>query len=219
MYKKLQHISFLVFMSGCFCSNPTPFYFGSIKSTKGSLLTPIPYYYRGNSGLLAPQNDLITFEIPADPREKKLFLLVTDLEPRPVSEQAPDGSVILNTFQHLELSSNASYRFFILEVSDQGKWSITEEQLSSDRIIPDQTITLLYFPELIARIEGGSLSELPTVFINPLPHELDTHFLQAEISERLLKMHMGAINLNTIHTPVKHLLHHKDNKILIAHYV
>lgn len=219
MYKKLQYISFLVFMSGCFCSNPTPFYFGSIKSTKGSLLTPIPYYYRGNWGLLTPQNDLITFEIPADPKEKGLFLLITDIEPRPVSEQASDGSVIVNTFQHLELSPNASYRFFVLESSNQGKWSITEEKLSSDQTIPDKTITLLYFPELIVHIEGGSLSELPTIFINPLPDELDTHLLQVEISERLLKMHMGAINLNTIHTPVKHLLHHKENKILIAHYV
>jgi hypothetical protein len=219
MYKKLQHISFLLFVIGHLSAHVTSFYFGTIKSTKGSIATPIPYYYRGNSGLLMAHNDLITFEIPADPREKKLYLLVTDLEPRPVPEQNSDGSIIFNTFQYLELADDALYRFFTLERSNDGSWSISEEKLTSNRTIPDQTIVLLYFPELISHIAGGSLSELPTFFIDPLPHELETHSLHVEISERLTKMHLSAINLNTIHTPVKYLKHHKNNKILIAQYV
>lgn len=218
MYKKLQYISFFIFVFGYIHSNFNSFYFGKIKSTKSSFSTPITYYYRGNFGLLMPQNKLITFEIPADSKEKRLYLLITDLELQPVSEQTNDGSVIFNTFQHLELASDALYRFFILNQSETGKWSISEEQLPDNRTIPDQTIVLLYFPELISHITDGSLSELPTIFIEPLPEE-QTHLLPKEITERLIKMQLSAINLNTIHTPVKQLLHHKNSKILIAHYV
>lgn len=219
MYKKLQHFSFFIFVFGYIHSSFNSFYFGKIKSVKNSISTPITYYYRGNSGLLMPQNDLITFEIPADSKEKRLYLLITDLELQPVSEQTNDGSIIFNTFQHLELASNASYRFFVLNQSEPGKWTISEEQLPDNRTIPDQTIVLLYFPELISHITDGSLSELPTIFIEPLPEE-HPHSLQTEISERLVKMHLSAINLNTIHTPVKQLLHHnKNSKILIAQYV
>ncbi len=219
MYKNLQHISLFIFISGFIHSNFNSFYFGQIKSTKESISSSITYYYCGNSGVLMPQNDLITFEIPANTKEKRLYLLITDLELQPVPEQTNDGSIIFNTFQRLELASNASYRFFVLDQSETGQWTVSEEKLPNNRTIPNQTIVLLYFPELISHIAGGSLSELPTIFIDPLPEEKEPHSLQAKTTERLLKMHLSAINLNTIHTPVKQLFHHKNNKILIAHYV
>jgi len=215
MYNKLQYFFTLFILSCPLVCRSGSFYFGSIKSTQTATLPSIPYYYRGNSGLLMPQKEIITFEIPADSNQKQLYILITDMEPNPITQKTDDGTIIINTFHHLELAHNANYRFFVFEQSDDGSWNIHEESLPNEIIIPDQTVILLYLPELIEKIDGGLFSELPTIYIRPLASLSDSTSL-LEINDRILAMHMGVINLNTIHSPIKQLKHHHNKKILIA---
>lgn len=213
MYKNLQifFITFLLFNESLLGS--TSLYLGFIKSNDENF-EPIHQYYRGGSRLIYPHKGVGSFEITIDnPFTSEIFFLFIDKEPTPVMQKDSKGLEIYNTFQGFTLSKDTQYRFFSCKKQLSGSWVVTESYINEQAILPLDTVIFLCLPEIIEKIEGGLGNELPTIYIKNLTTLGQDPLL---IAQRIAKLNMASINLNTMHTPIKQVYNDSYDKVVVT---
>ena len=185
----------------------------------------VPLYYGGHiiKKSINKRRTRVTFEILKERFQREFLLLVT-AEITPVNKVTADGSVIFNTIDYLKVAENQTYKLYRLRLASkivptknqksevEQFWIVDEIELPADGRILDNTIIVLYLPEMVEKIEGGSAIELPTIYMYT-SKSFDT---TNGIEERLLKMHLSALDTNTIHIPIKKMIAWDDKKIIIA---
>ena len=197
-------------------------------------VTPIRIYYGGK---IIPSNtpnsviQKVTFEIPRGNRQNRFYVLITEeigYQLKKILE--PDSNQ--NTVDYLKVVSDQPYKFYVLDLIqdtsqfDNGNgieistnltyhWEIHEKQLPESGQIPDATIVICYFPELVAGLKGGSNLELPTIILRS--DILEQAGSQEKFTEKSIRLQLASINSDTIHAPTKREIRSEHHRILIAY--
>lgn len=161
----------------------------------------------------------ITFDVPKNRWAKECYLLITES----IDYTLKTSKLITEmlTIDHIKIPDSQSYKLYHLTITkdeeseDSYHWKISPKMLTdSSRRIPDETIIILYTPEYVAHISGGSLLELPTITMKPdivaLAGSQDALFDQS------ITLQLASLNSDTIHAPLKHAIKQIGHKTLIA---
>lgn len=173
----------------------------------------------------------IIFDIPKNSNQNRFFILVTQEFTIKRKDIFQDENC-QNTIDYLYVKKDDFYKFFVLDLvvdectthdesiealikAEEQKtyhWDIHEETLPENGIIPDATVIVCYFPDMLHEIKGGSAHELPTLYFN------NENFVQTnndEMEDALIRLRIAAINTDTIHAPIKRKIETKNNRLLI----
>lgn len=172
-------------------------------------------YYKGNKlqidlnydkkqkrlGQVAVQKDLVKI-VPYTLHEAKAtqrFHLLICSQPQFASDN--------NTVQYLHVPENMAYKFYTLSGArkyndnhevDGCLWSVTEESLLDDRIIPDNTIIFLFNADYVQGLEvkswplNSNIRLLPSIIMKK-------HIDPQDIVRAIIEARMIAIDFDTIH--------------------
>lgn len=195
---------------------------GSIKTVDNQNLCAAPtIYYDGHIIQTETNTSTVHFEVPRAQRQSGFFILITD-SVSPIAKKNDKGAIIYNTIDYLKVPTGQSYKLFhvILRAEKTGQtityfWVITPMALDYDGRIPDQTIIINYFPELVDRLEGGDTVSLPTIYVRS-PAQAIQSIVTEDMHERIVKMQLASLDTNTIHTPIKKMIAQTEKKIIIA---
>ncbi len=165
----------------------------------------------------------VTFEVSKNNHQTTFYLLVTEhIEYR--VKTLSDLSCQSNTIDYLQLPPNQQYKFYRLELvpdaiesinnmellkqqntpseeNNSYHWKVYEEQLPGNGKIPDETIVVCYFPNVVAMLNGGSKLELPTIVIKQ--NIIDLMGSEEKLHEASVKLQIASLDTDTIHTPTK----------------
>jgi len=165
----------------------------------------------------------VTFEVSKNNHQTVFYLLVTEHIQYRVKTFS-DLSWQSNTIDYLQLPPNQQYKFYRLELvpdaiesmdnmeplkqpstsAEQNNsyyWKVYEEQLPENGKIPDETIVVCYFPNVIAIFSGGSKLELPAIVIKH--NVIDLMGSEEKLHEASVKLQIASLDTDTIHTPTK----------------
>jgi len=154
----------------------------------------------------------IQFTISEEKRNKEIHILITQY----VQPKVEDGIV-----RYLKISRKQAYKLYKLTFVETGKngnsyrWNIREKQLDAKRIIPDDTLIVIFNPQYIEKVDEGSNFELPKVWIKQNILELagSEEKLHDEVNELL----MASLDLNILHTkPTSEIKSDHSKKLIIA---
>lgn len=191
-------------------------------------------YFSGSKISCKKDNDLhrIFFDISTERSMQKLYLLVVENS----SFKTED-----NTVKYLKVKSNDAYKLWSLELmhkknrtnaieqkvvggiklnSDEESpyyWIIHEEAIPEHTgQIPDNTLIMLYKPEFIRGLEGGSGVKLPTVIV--ASNVLELVGSEEKLHDLSISYVLSSLDLNTFHAQstdeIKH--HPTGNRITIC---
>lgn len=204
----------------------SPWILGSIQYESSSGNHTAPLYYEGNSIKTSSDKRKIhlDFEIPRSRSQQTYYVLVTE-QIFPITKKSITGEPIINTIEYLKVPKDNDYRLFQLQVQSElvtnarGKderiyyWQVLEMVLPETGQIPSQTLIFLGLPDLISSFEsGGSLLAWPTMYMQtPAKNDQSS-------ADRLTKIHLSVLDLNTIHIPIKRTVEYitDHKKIIIA---
>jgi len=162
----------------------------------------------------------IQFTVSEEKRHKRLHFLITPY----VQPKLENGIVTC-----LKISRKQNYKLYKLKLietrdsqkSDMGKgsiryrWEINEKKLGTERIIPDDTLIIIFNPHYIEKIDEGSNFELPKIWIKNNILELagSEEKLHDEVNELL----MASLDLNILHIkPTSEIKSDHKKKLIIA---
>lgn len=162
----------------------------------------------------------ITFDIPKNRFCKECYLLITESIDYTLKKSKYMADV--QAIDHIKVPQNQPYKFYRLTLvkdpqpdSDLYYWKVAQEGLPNDsRRIPDETIIILYTPDYVAQITGGSLLELPTIVMKSDIVALAGS--QDALFEQSIALQLASLNSDTIHAPLKHAIKQLGSTTLIA---
>lgn len=180
---------------------------GVIKfPSNAKIIPPVRVYYGGHMPTVAidDKTKQISFDISESQIRTVFPLIITD---------RVDFKSEKNTPQYLKVPANQPYKMYILEyvpdtqaikdlgnkidADKMGSWRITQENLDSDRRIPDNAITVYCYSRLVKTVEGGNGLDLPKIIIDAdVLAQLTTEELQ-DTSARIL---LSSLDTDTIHS-------------------
>ena len=198
----------------------SPLFMGKIKFPVTVAVTmPVPIFYDGRSikAEAHPSPHQITFDVPWVRGQQAVYLLITEKNPEKVYKPLLDEKSLANTIDYLKIASTQSYKLYKLTVisqSDSVVWNVDQVELPANGQIPDQTIIVLYFPELVETVEGGNRLELPAIILRDdmlslVPSEED-------LLAQLVKVQLSSIDISTIHTPIKHVVQQNPTRTIVV---
>ncbi len=151
--------------------------------------------------LLTPQEliKIVPYAFNEAKATQKIYLLIC---------QRPEFSSSDNTINYLYVPQELSYKFYTLiatrKYNDEGVadgycWQVTQEKLSEDRIIPDNTVIFLFNADYISGLQVKSWPLNSNVRI--LPTIVMQQGLDADlITKAIVQSRMIAIDFDTIHS-------------------
>lgn len=160
-------------------------------------------YYNGRK--LSIDVDLKEKEVKVIPysleeaQSKQQFHMIICLECKFASKE--------NTVQYLYIPKNVSYKFYTLSAARQYNndkevdgylWTLTQDQLSADRIIPDDTIIFLFNADLIEGLHVKSWPQNSNVRILP-EIVIKKSACQQDLSDAMTQGAAASVGLNRIH--------------------
>jgi len=162
----------------------------------------------------------IQFTISEEKKYKKFhFLIAQYIQPK----------IENNTVKYLKIGIKQSYKLYkleLVEIYDPQKsrnkkesnfyhWEIKEKKIGSQRIIPDDTLIIIFNPQYIEKIEGGSNFELPKIFIkNDI---LKLAGSEEKLCDEVNELLMASLDLNIFHTkPISEIKSVHKKKLTIA---
>lgn len=197
-----------------------PLFMGKIKFPYSVAVgMPVPIFYDGRSikGEVHESQHQITFDVPWSRGQQSVYLLVTEKNPEKVFKPLLDAKSLHNTIDYLKISRGQSYKLYklILVMGAQGvTWHAQAAELPDSGQIPDQTIIILYFPELVDAVEGGNSLELPSVILRD--DMLSLVASEQDLAEQLVKVQLSAIDISTIHTPIKQVVQQNATRTIVV---
>ena len=208
------------FLTTTLCASPI--ILGSIKfPAQLDSIEPISMYYDGRTinGSVHDLMHKITFELPVMTGQYGIYVLVVNTLPIHVHKPKIADNVQQNTIDYLKVPDNEPYVLYELVLvpdasgSTHVRWHITEKELPVSGKIPDHTLIVVYSPDLIEGLEGGSQLELPTIVLNnslvALSHDLDVY------AQNIRYQQLAAIDANTVHTPIKKSIYYNNSKTVV----
>lgn len=189
-------------------------------------------YYKGNK---------IQLDINHDKKSKRLGQVLTKKElvkivPYALNEakatkkihilicQRPEFASDNNTINYVYVPENVSYKFYTLtatrtfnsqNIADGCCWQVTEEILSDDRIIPDNTVIFLFNADYVAGLEvkswplNSNIRVLPTIMMHK---NIDPE----DIVRAVIQARMIAIDFDTIHNHHVHNASKIESKTVVV---
>ena len=184
---------------------PTTVRVGTIKFPDAFDVAPsLAMYYKGVrlEGEKSKLSKTVTYSISAEPRETEFYLLVTPTAPTPVAIEE-------NTINYFKIPKKTKYICYKLhmdvdQIRDEARrkkdgnlcysWRTERIALDYDRI-PLNTITIIYNPAFIDKIEGGDAVMLPKITFKGSPKE---H------TEYAINSLLAAPDINPFHSSESH---------------
>ena len=176
---------------------------GTIQFSKDSTVVPININCGGAqipTSLHTTINSKITFEIPKSSDQYHFDVLVTQEKIEFEPKRYPNGDPVPNTVDYLTINPNSSYLFYEFEFINNG-WIITKKGVPGNGRIPDKTIIIECYSEWVDHFEGGSIVELPTLFLNNNITGLSQ--TENDFKEALIKLELTALDSKIINAPTK----------------
>lgn len=203
-------------------------FIGSIQfPTTLESLPSVSIFCSGNK-IAAEKNNVskrITFTIPEDKRRTIFPVIITEnaqWETEDTSYIADDNHLCVNnTVKWLKVPNKQKYKFYTLELVKIAKesekkgrvshlyeeveytyeWLIHEEKyLPTNGRIPDDSIVILYKPEYVHMLKGGSAFELPRIIIKQ--DVLKLAGSEEKLSDASISCAAASIDLNAIHANI-----------------
>lgn len=210
-----------------FNAHSTSLMLGTIKLPHSSSLMPLRMYYDGRiiQSELHTTQSKINYEIPWIHGQATLYILVTEAIEE-VYKRSPNIQGSINTIDYLKVPKQQNYKLYKLDLMIKEtldldekstiktySWNIQEIDLAINRRIPDQTIIIIYIPEFVEALEGGTQLEIPTIIMKQNSFGLIN--TEKNIYEKLIELQLSAVDNNTIHAPIKKTVQHTTNKTII----
>ncbi len=214
---------------------------GMIQFPRTLKKTPsIRIYYCGKIVNSHTHKDMpkVTFEVSKNNHQTTFYLLVTEQIQYQIKTCNHLGWQS-NTIDYLRLPPKQPYKFFRLELlpdvletmnaiktsktneleteNKQYHWQVYEEQLPATGKIPDETIVVCYFPELITMNKGGNKLELPPITIKR--NIIDQMGSEEKLYEESLKLQIASLDTDTIHVPTKQEIKQDQQRTLIINHL
>ena len=172
-------------------------------------------YYKGNKLKLDINHDKKTKKLGCMHPKKQLMRTVPYTLNEPKATQKfhllicshPYFASDSNTITYLHVPKKASYKFYILSGArkynkdnevDGCFWTVTQERLLGDRIVPDNTIIFLFNADYVEGLEikswplNSNIRLLPSIIIDKMISEED-------IIRAIVQARMTAMDFDTIH--------------------
>jgi len=218
MNKKISNLLFLLFLAITIHSNTLSWdvysldknlFVGNILFPQSvSIIPQICLYQRGTKIQTETDNSgkKIQFTVSENKKHNKLHFLITQYA-QPKMEN--------NIVTGLKVGRKQNYKLFRLKFINQNRWNIREKKLESERIIPDDTLIIIFNPNYVEKVDGGNSFELPKVLIKENILELagSEKKLHNEVNELL----MASLDLNTLHIkPTSEIKSDHKKKLVIA---
>lgn len=189
-------------------------------------LPSLRMYYSGSIIDCEPDADgkYLSFALPKSPTQRKFYLLVAEaISFELVKSLQPDFPI--NTAEYCKVERNAPYRLFELELVEEKaeekdqkqaskthaastfSWHVNEHMLiHEDQRIPDMTIIMLYNPNFVDTLKGGTAFELPTI-------HLKKNLIELAGSEKKLHELSDALLINSLDSDALHNTIEKHVKV------
>lgn len=220
----------LIFMTLPMQGISSPLLLGSIQfpvAVPVAMALPIFYDGRKIESEVNEAHHKIMFEIPWIRGQYRVYVLITEKDPQKVYKPLLDTDSVYNTIDYLKLPHDQPYKLYCLTLvpvtdAPQSKnaihqtcwtWHIEQIALPAGGQIPDQTITILYFPQLVDLLEGGNHMTLPTIVMRS-----DMLTLCESVSslyQDTVKLQLAALDTNAIHAPIKKSIQQNANKTIV----
>lgn len=174
----------------------------TIQYSKDSILTPLNVISSGTQLIVSTHEASMkmTFDIPKNSEQTHFDLLITAAKIDYQLKEFPEQEAFQNTIDYLKINPEESYKYYNLDLVD-GTWQIAEKKLPESGKIQDRTIIIECYPEWIQDIKGGSIVELPTIYLNNTVTELGS--TPEDIQEALVKLELIALDSKNLHAQVR----------------
>lgn len=204
----------------------TPLMLGSIQFPHELAQMPVPRIYYMGKTIPCDVHDKekkVTFDIPNSKDSTEFYLLVTPSIDFSFKKSNSGKNTL--TVDYIKAHERQPYILYKVELLPDGNeetnaesvafnWQITGTQLDETRRLPDNTIIVLYIPEYIETLVGGSLLELPTLVIKK-DVVLRAGSEQA-LFDQSIELQLASLNSDAIHAPLKHIVKQIGHRTLIA---
>jgi len=207
-------------------ANPpaTPLILGTFQFPQTILSVPVPRIYHMGKTIPCEVHEgtkKVTFDLPKQKDTHRFFLVITEsikyeLKKNDFLEQ--------QTVDYIYVPAGRPYKYYELKLTGLKKeneeskklgWKIKERQLAlSTHRIPDEAIVVLYSPEYIDGLTGGTSLELPVITIKP--DVVDLAGSAENLYENSIKLQLASLNSDTIHIPLKQAVKQFGQRTLIA---
>jgi hypothetical protein len=220
-------------------TNPpaTPLILGTFQFPQTILSVPVPRIYHMGKTIPCEVHEgtkKVTFDLPKQKNVHHFFLLITESIKY---ELKKNDFLDQQTIDYIYVPAGKAYKYYELKLthekntvpagdnestfvkttSDKEKlfWKIKEKQLPTNtNRIPDEAIVVLYSPEYIDGLSGGTSLELPVITIKP--DVIDLAGSAENLYENSIKLQLASLNSDAIHAPLKHAIKQIGQRTLIA---
>ena len=207
-------------------TNPpaTPLILGAFQFPQTIASVPVPRIYHMGKTIPCEVHEgtkKVTFDLPKQKNVHKFSLLVTESIRY---ELKKNDFLDQQTVDYICVPAGKPYKYYELKLTNEKKeneeskklcWKIKEKQLTlNTHRIPDEAIIVLYSPEYIEGLSGGTLLELPVITIKPDVVELAGS--AENLYESSIKLQLASLNSDAIHAPLKHVIKQIGQRTLIA---
>lgn len=197
-----------------------PLFMGRIKFPYSVAVTmPIPIFYDGRSikGEVHESQHQIAFDVPWARGQQVVYLLITEKNPEKVYKPLLDDKSLHNTIDYLKIPEGQRYKLYrlTLVINAEGiSWQVESVGLPRSGQIPDQTIIVLYFSELVESVEGGNRLELPSIILRD--DMLSLVSSEQDLQAQMVKVQLSSIDIGTIHTPIKQVVQQNPTRTIVV---
>jgi len=207
-------------------TNPpaTPLVLGTFQFPQTIMSVPVPRIYHMGKTIPCEVHEgtkKVTFDLPKQKDLHRFSLVVTESIRY---ELKKNDFLDQQTIDYIYVPAGKPYKYYELKLTHEKKendepkklyWKIKERQLASNtNKIPDEAIVVLYSPEYIDGLSGGSLLELPVITIKS--DVVDLAGSAENLYESSIKLQLASLNSDTIHLPLKHVIKQFGQRTLIA---
>lgn len=218
-------------------ANPsaTPLILGTFQFPQNILSVPVPRIYHMGKTIPCEVHEgtkKVTFDLPKQKDTHRFSLIITESIKY---ELKKNDFLNQQTVDYIYVPAGKPYKYYELKLADVKKegvlaamhedgkkedtkklaWKIKEKQLTlSTHRIPDEAIVVLYSPEYIDGLSGGSSLELPVITIKS--DVVDLAGSAENLYENSIKLQLASLNSDTIHLPLKHAIKQLGQRTIIA---
>ncbi len=175
---------------------------GTIQFSKDSILVPLNINCGGAqipTSLHSMIGSKVTFEIPKAADLYHFDVLITQAAVKFEPKKYPDGTAVINTVDYLKIDPQDDYLLYELDFIDN-QWVIKEKRVPESGKISDKTIIIECYPEWVQDFKGGSVVELPTLFLdNAL---VDVNQTEEELLDAVIKLELNAFDSKIMNAPM-----------------
>lgn len=221
-------------------ANPpaTPLILGTFQFPQNILSVPVPRIYHMGKTIPCEVHEgtkKVTFDLPKQKDTHRFSLVITESIKY---ELKKNDFLNQQTVDYIYVPSGKPYKYYELKLADVKKetalvtavsivedskkedgkklgWKIKERQLAfNTHRIPDEAIVVLYSPEYIDGLSGGTSLELPVITIKS--DVVDLAGSAENLYESSIKLQLASLNSDTIHLPLKHAIKQLGQRTIIA---